>query len=212
MEYVDIHTHKRGEGLYVLDISDGKRAEKNELCSLGIHPLFVGKQMSIEQIKEKAGAGQIVAIGEAGFDRNSETSMDEQFRLFEEEVRIAEECGLPLIIHCVRAFPELLSLYKKIQPCQAWIIHGYNNNEEILRQLIRHGFYISAGKKLFVTHSNIRQVLPQIPLEQLFLETDDSDYRIETVYEEVAELKKISLGILRRQVYENFKTAFHYGV
>lgn len=212
MEYVDVHTHHRRRGLEVVDISDGKIAEKGELCSMGIHPMFIGEGMGIEEIREEASKNRIVAIGEAGFDRNSGISIEEQKRLFEEEVKIAEEYRLPMIIHCVRAFPELLSVYKSLQPRQAWIIHGYNNNEEILRQLIGHGFYISAGKKLFLPESNIRRVLPLIPLEQLFLETDDSDWGIEAVYRTAAELRKISLDLFVKQVYGNFEKAFHYGL
>lgn len=207
--YVNVHTHRRGEGVYVLDVSGGEQAGRGELCSLGIHPLFAEREVRLGEIREKAERREIVAVGEAGFDRNAVISVEEQGKLFEEEVRIAETYDLPLIIHCVRAFPELLAVYKKMRPRQAWIVHGYNNNEEILLQLLEHGFYISAGKKLFVPHSNIRRLLPLIPLEQLFLETDDSDRGIEAVYREVSALRDISPEMLMHRVYENFRKVFH---
>lgn len=207
--YVNVHTHMRGEGICVRNISGGEEREPGELCSWGIHPLFVEDGVNMKQLREAASVGKIVAVGEAGFDRNAVTAMEVQRKLFEEEAKISEEYGLPLIIHCVRAFPELLAVYKKIQPSQAWIIHGYNNNEEIFAQLLRHGFYISAGKKLFVCQSNIRRVLPLIPSERLFLETDDSELSIERVYREAAELRGVSLEELCRQVYGNFKRVFH---
>ncbi len=210
--YVNVHTHMRGEGVYVLDTSGGEKRERGELCSLGIHPLFAEKGVTLEQIRKKAEKGEIVAVGEAGFDRNAPLAMEEQSKLFEEEVKIAEEYELPVIIHCVRAFPELLSVYKKMRPRQAWIVHGYDNNEEILAQLLRNGFSISAGKKLFVPRSNIRRVLPSIPPEQLFLETDDADRPIESVYREAAGIMGVEPAVLMRQVYENFKRAFHRSV
>ena len=148
------------------------------------------------------------AVGEAGFDRNSETGIAAQTELFEEEVRISETYKLPLIIHCVKAFPELLAVYKKMRPRQAWIIHGYNNNRQILDELLKHGLYISAGKKVFVETSNIRQLLPFIPLEQLFIETDDSDYTIEEVYAKVADLLRIPLDMLIRCMYRNWLSVF----
>ncbi len=206
---MNVHTHARGEGVYVRDIGRGVGRASGELCSWGIHPLFTEGGVSIEQLREAAGRGEIVAVGEAGFDRNALTAMEEQRRLFKEEVEISEGYGLPLIIHCVRAFPELLSVYKRRRPSQAWIVHGYNNNEEILAQLLRQNMYVSAGKKLFVPHSNIRRVLPLIPPEQLFLETDDSELSIERVYREAAELRGVSLEVLCRQVYGNFKRVFH---
>ncbi len=210
MTYVDVHTHRRGVGAYVLDLSGGGERKPGELCSLGIHPLFAEEGAKMEQLRDAARRGKIVAVGEAGFDRNAITAMEEQGRLFEEEVKIAEEYGLPLLIHCVRAFPELLAVYKRMRPRQAWIVHGYDNNEEILAQLLRHGCYISAGKKLFVPRSNIRRVLPSIPAEQLFMETDDSELPIEAVYREAAALRGVSPEVLCRQVYENFKKAFHF--
>lgn len=207
-KYVDVHTHKRGKDIYLLDISDGKRAEEGELCSAGIHPMFIGKSEPIGRIEEWAERKRIVAVGEAGFDRNSETGIAVQTELFEAEVRISEAYGLPLIIHCVKAFPELLAVYKKMRPGQAWIIHGYNNNRQILDELLKHGLYISAGKKVFVETSNIRQLLPFIPLEQLFIETDDSDYTIEEVYAEVAGLLHIPLDVLIRCMYRNWLSVF----
>lgn len=210
--YVNVHTHIRGEGVYVLDTSGGEKRERGELCSLGIHPLFAEKGVTLEQIRKKAEKGEIVAVGEAGFDRNAPLAMEEQSKLFEEEVKIAEEYELPVIIHCVRAFPELFSVYKKMRPRQAWIVHGYDNNEEILAQLLRNGFCISAGKKLFVPRSNIRRVLSSIPPEQLFLETDDADKPIESVYREAAGIIGVEPAVLMRQVYENFKRAFHRSV
>lgn len=207
--YVNVHTHRRGEGVYVLDVRGGERRKEGELCSLGIHPLFAEKGVTPERIREKAEKGEIVAVGEAGFDRNAAMTMEEQRRLFEEEVKIAEEYGLPVIIHCVRAFPELLSVHKKMRPRQAWIVHGYDNNEEILAGLLRNGCYISAGKKLFVPRSNIRRVLPSVPPEQLFLETDDAVMPIESVYREAVGVLGMEPAELIRQVYENFKKAFH---
>lgn len=208
VKYVDVHTHKRGKDIYLLDISDGRLAEEGELCSAGIHPMFIGTSEPVKRIEEWAERKRIVAVGEAGFDRNSETGIAVQTELFEEEVRISETYKLPLIIHCVKAFPELLAVYKKMRPRQAWIIHGYNNNRQILDELLKHGLYISAGKKVFVETSNIRQVLPFIPLEQLFIETDDSDYTIEEVYAKVADLLRIPLDMLIRCMYRNWLSVF----
>lgn len=192
----------------MLDISLGGNAAAGKLCSLGIHPMFVEQGVEIECLEEKAAAREIQAVGESGFDRNSGTDMEVQQRLFEKQVEISEKYTLPLIIHCVRAFPELIAVYKEKRPRQPWIIHGYDNNSDILARLLRHGFYISVGKKLVLPHSNIRQLLPLIPLEQLFIETDDSDLRIDTLYEEVAKLRGVSLDMLKERIYENFKKVF----
>lgn len=208
MVYVDVHTHSRGEGISVLDISGGRGEARGGLCSMGIHPLSAGDGRQLGRIREAAERGEIAAVGEAGLDRNAEIPVGAQLGWFEEEVRIAEECGLPLIIHCVRAYPELLSVHKRLRPRAPWIIHGYDNNGEILARLLACGFYISAGKRLFVPRSNIRGLLPRIPAERLFLETDDSDMPVGAVYREAAEVLGISPEELAGRVYGNFRRVF----
>lgn len=203
-EYVDVHTHTEGEGICVRDRSDGSQPLAGELYSLGIHPLFPEKCPGLERIREEAAGGRLAALGEAGFDRNSGLSLEKQKEFFEDEIRISEDCHLPLIIHCVRAFPELLSLRKAMKPSQPWIIHGYDNNGQILEELLKHGCYISAGKKLLSGQSNIRRLLKEIPDDRLFLETDDSVYGIEEVYREAAFLRGVSVERLKESIFQNW--------
>lgn len=206
--FVNIHTHRREGEIYILDISDGKVSREGELCSYGLHPLYIRGEGQIVQLEVFARESRIVAIGEAGLDRNSEVTMEMQIRWMEQEILLSEKYGLPLIIHCVRAYPELLALYKKFHPRQAWIIHGYNNNKEILGQLLEHGFYISVGKKVFIEQSNISRFLSFIPRNRLFIETDDSDFPLEKVYEETARIREMSLEELKTGVYGNFQQVF----
>jgi len=207
MQQVNIHTHKRGNGIYILDISDGRKRENKELCSQGIHPLFVSCT-KLEDIEQAAATNEIAAIGEVGLDRNSAVSLEKQLCLLRAEIEISEKYGLPLIIHCVKAYPELISLYRMKKPAQAWIIHGYNNNKEILAELLKHGFYISGGKKLLNPDSNISRLISDIPLSRLFLETDDSDYTLETIYAQAAEKIGIPQKELEDQLYCNFTNLF----
>ncbi len=74
--------------------------------------------------------------------------MKTQEEILEVQVRLAEELCKPLIIHCVKAYSELIAVRKRTKSSVAWIVHGYNNNERILRQLLDHGFYISVGAAL----------------------------------------------------------------
>lgn len=208
LKYIDIHTHKRSSGNSILDISDGRQPVAGEWCSVGMHPMFLKESIDTVAIDEMAKLGQIVAIGEAGMDRNSAVEMKEQLQLFERQVQLSENYRLPLIIHCVRAFPELLALKKSLRPQVAWIVHGYNNNAHILEQLLSHDCCIAAGKKLFAERSNIRELLPTIPLSSLFLETDDSDYRIEEVYRQASLVSGHSVEKLQTEIAVNFKRCF----
>lgn len=212
-ELVNIHTHVPGEGINVLNAKPGDicSERKNMYYSMGIHPVFPGDdpERDLQRIEELARSGVLVAIGEAGLDRNSAVGLEEQMNWFRRQIEIAESCRIPLIIHCVRVYPELLTLYKHYRPEQSWIVHGYNNNRQILSELLRHGLCISAGKKLFAEESNIAVLLPEIPLEQLFVETDDSAHRIGEVYGKVADILGIEPDVLTGQVYDNWKRCFN---
>lgn len=206
MKAVDIHTHRIGGALEIFDASTCEVLPKGVYCSAGIHPLFIGQDSDVrlQALESKIRARGIVALGEVGLDRNSQTPMDEQIRIFGRVIEMSEFYRLPLIIHCVRAYPELLRLHNRYRPLQPWIIHGYNNNGEILRELLRHGCFIAGGKQLMDERSNIWELLPEIPLERLFLETDDSDYRIDAVYARAAERIGVKIGELERFIYDNF--------
>ncbi len=76
--------------------------------------------------------------------------------------------GKPLIIHCVKAFNELIELKKKYRPQMPWVVHGFRNNLNIARMLLREDIRLSIGEKYQLP------VLQEIPLECLLTETDES--------------------------------------
>lgn len=211
--WINIHTHKPGAGINIVDPILGEIALPQNgkvYYSLGIHPLYIDENAGIrlEEIRKAAEERKIVAVGEAGMDRNAPVEMGVQVEWFRRQAEIAGEYHLPLIIHGVRAIPELIAEYKRYSGSPMWIMHGFNNREEILRDLLRHGFYISAGRHVMNEESHIYRLLPEIPAERLFIETDNSDFQIGEVYKVVAERRGISLEELQRIVKENFEGLF----
>ncbi len=213
MDWINIHTHQIGEGINVVDPCLGSVGELESgmvYVSKGIHPMYIDKQTELlmAEIEKSAHEGTIVAIGEAGLDRNASTSMEEQRRWFEWQVKIAVQYNLPLIIHVVRAVPELITIRKKYSRHQKWIIHGFNQRLEVLQELLKHGFYISVGRQIMNEKSNAYKYLLEIPNELLFIETDDSDFKIAEIYHRVAELRGISIQKLQRIIKLNFDKLF----
>ena len=211
--WINIHTHKPGQGINIVDPCLGEvQIPVNGIVyySLGIHPMYIDEQVDLrlEQIEQAAVEKRIVAIGEAGLDRNSPAAMELQQELFEKQAELAARYDLPLIIHGVRAIPELIATYKKCHSRQKWIIHGFNNRVEILQDLLRHGFYISAGRYCMNEDSHIWKLLPEIPADRLFIETDNSDYSIEDVYRKVAERRGVTVEVLQEEVKLNFERLF----
>lgn len=213
VNWINIHTHRPGAGINIVDPCLGEVEQPTDgvvYFSEGIHPMYIGEGTGkrLAEIEQDAATGKIVAIGEAGADRNSPVPIDEQLMWFERQAMIAGHYDLPLIIHGVRAVPELITVYKKCRSCRKWIMHGFNNRQEILQELLRHGFYISAGRHVMNEESHIYRLLPEIPANRLFLETDNSDYSIEEVYRKVAERRGIAVEELQRTVQTNFEELF----
>jgi TatD DNase family protein len=122
---------------------------------------------------------------------------------------LSEKLKLPVIIHCVRAWTELLQIHATVKPMQPWIVHGFNQNLKIACQLLQKKIFLSFGKALLNQNSNASVVLPLIPSESLFLETDDSDYTILEIYERAAELANISFEKLSMRIQYNFNEIFN---
>ena len=176
-----------------------------EYASVGIHPWNLTLEDSEHQwealcqsVKDK----RIVAIGECGLDKLKGPSMELQTAIFKQEAALAEDSSLPLIIHCVKAFNELILLKKEISPRQPWIIHGFRGKLSLALDCIRHGFYLSLGSR-FQTDT-----LKAIPLERLFIETDESEESIGSIYQRIAEVKGISLQELAEAINKNVREVF----
>ena len=140
--------------------------------SIGLHPWHIDDTYNekLDIIENHLQNQEIIAIGECGLDKICTTPFKTQLLAFEKQINLSERFNKPLIIHCVKAIDELLGLTKKINSTK--IIHGFNANIILSEQLISKGFYISIGTNIF-TNFKIQELIKQIPIEYLFLESDD---------------------------------------
>jgi len=212
--YINIHTHHPAEdgGIAIVNTAPENAAAATGFISSGIHPWSIGSdsEEALELLRKAAGLNHVLAIGECGLDKLRKTPMEVQERIFIEQIRIAEAVSKPLIIHCVKAFEQLLRINKSEKITVPFIIHGYNNNDQIAAQLQRHGMYLSFGKALLAEGSNAQHVLKDTAAELFFLETDDAAVPINSIFEKAAELRNISVDELRRQMMLNFKRVFNH--
>lgn len=175
--------------------------------SAGIHPWYINEKLYNLQLKKLEGIAQnpvIKFIGECGLDRLKGAPLPLQEEIFIKQIRMAEEVKKPVIIHCVRCYNELISIKKIVRPRVPFIVHGFNTKIEIARQLLDKGFYLSLGGALLKEESNTLKVLNEIPLEKLFLETDDKDISIIDIYQKAAEIKSLSIEELEKIVFDNY--------
>lgn len=212
--YIDIHTHlfhNEAETITVQNIypGDGFAAFTGQnFYSVGLHPWQITSEAenneALQLVEDALEFDHVIFVGETGLDRLVNTDFKEQQRVFEAQAYMAEEYQYPLIIHCVKAFNEIIELRKKMNPAMPWIMHGYNGNLEITKQLADIGCLFSFGKSLFNKQSKGIESFKYLPLNLVFFETDESDRAVADIYKQGAKLKAISEEELKSAIWLNF--------
>lgn len=226
--FINIHTHqshidnKEFIEIYNIDVDSNVNVDVTFLYSIGIHPWECQKSKVKSSIVQWLN-GSIVqwlngstvqwlngstAIGECGIDRACGIDFDIQKDVFIKQIEISEQYNKPMIIHAVRAHSDIISIRKETKAKMPWIIHGFQGNEQIVNQYLRHNIYLSLGDVLFKNESRAVELLKTIPSERLFLETDDSERSIVDVYERASVLSGRSLDDLRSDIFNNFVKIF----
>jgi TatD DNase family protein len=169
--------------------------------SAGIHPCQVDQnyQQQIEQLRSFAAFSWVVAIGEAGLDKRYSTNAELQRKAFIEMALLAEQIQKPLIIHCVKAWQEIIALHKSLRPSVPWMIHGFRGKPILAQSLLNQGFYLSHGDKF--NPDSVRAT----PLNRLCIETDESAVSIETLYRQIAFQKHLPVHVLLENANELFR-------
>jgi TatD DNase family protein len=209
--FIDFHTHHDRQSPNLINLQtlhvnpELQELDLPNICSLGLHPWFV-QSSSWENLKALANLSQVVAIGECGLDRNIDLPLEVQTSIFKRHIKLAEELQKPLVIHCVRAFAELIALKKNTRSSIPWIIHGFNKKEEVFQQLLNHDFYFSFGAAILSDRSPVIKAIATIPNGRFLLETDDrTDITIEQIYDRAATLRQVPLEILQTQLIETYR-------
>jgi TatD DNase family protein len=183
--------------------------------SAGLHPWHVGGidlNEAVQWLHEMAASPQTLAIGEAGLDKVVEVDWEIQQRAFQHCIQISEQYRKPLIIHCVRAYNEIIELKKKHKATQTWILHGFGKSPEAANMAIRAGCYLSFGSGLVRENSSAPDALRNTPPDRYFLENDISGIPIETIYTRAAEILGKDIAEVQDQVARNVKSVFEIGV
>jgi TatD DNase family protein len=151
---------------------------------------------------------EVIAVGETGLDKAVNVPVDLQEAVFQMHLDLADRVRKPVILHCVRAWSEILAIRKSKQTDIPWIFHGFTGKPEAADQLIRKGCYVSFGKALLKPNAVIGTMFRNIALQHVFFETDEMDIPVAEVYKAAAGLKEINLEELKWQIQQNFLTCF----
>ena len=198
----------------------------NIYAAVGIHP-HEAKEMdesTLEVLKSFANREKVVAIGEIGLDYYYDNSpRDIQKQKFIEQLDLAKEVNLPVIIHSRDAAGDTFDILKSAQDGSLeGVLHCYSGSVEMALEYIKLGFYISiAGPVTFKNARIVKEVAKTVPMDRLLIETD-SPYltpepyrgkRNEPVYVRqiagtIAELRGISFEEVATKTAENTKKLF----
>lgn len=199
------------------------------LAAAGIHPHKAKhfKTNIASKTRKLSSAKKIVAVGEIGLDFHYNLSPPQkQIEAFRFQLNIAQELGLPVIIHSRNAGEEVANSVKEEHFSQGGILHCFTEDWDIARRMMNENFFISfSGILTFPKAHVLREVAKKIPLEKLLVETDSPylapvPYRGQSQRNEpalvvetakvLASLKKVSMTKLAAVTTRNFKSIFKF--
>ncbi|WP_373986693.1 TatD family hydrolase [Duganella sp. BuS-21] len=158
----------------------------NACYALGIHPIYVPHAAEDDlrvlhaQVAAAMADPRFVALGEIGLDffipmLNEPAMREKQIHFFREQLKIAREFDLPVLMHVRRSQDVVLKHVRQIRP-NGGIAHAFNGSEQQARAYIDLGFKLGFGGAMTFTRAlQIRRLAAELPLEAIVLETDAPD-------------------------------------
>ncbi len=198
-------------------------------CAVGIHPHEVkgADEKAYDRILHLAKKEKVVAYGEIGLDYHYEFSpKDLQVLHFRKQINLAKELGLPIIVHSREAKVDTMRILAEEGAGQVGgVFHCFSGDLEMAREAISMGFYISiAGTVTFEKAPKVHQLVKEIPIENLLIETDSPylapvPYRgkrnepayVRFVAQKIAELKGLTFEDVARITSFNAMSLFKIG-
>lgn len=209
------------------DLEDSLKAvemtRKGVYASVGNHPLNVkeGDFFDYEHYWTAAIKERAVAIGETGLDyfyERTEIEIERQKDFFMQHIHLAEEAHLPLVIHCRKAFDDVYDILKKKE--LRGVLHCFTGNKKDLKKFLDMGYYI--GINGIIYKMNLEEVIKEVPLERMLLETDcpfltPPDFKekrnnplgVLSVAETVSKVKGIDIEELKEITTNNARVLFN---
>jgi len=221
------------------------------LASIGLHPINLDtglvkikvdelegehfeKEFDYEEYKKLASSEKVVAIGEIGLDyywkpkttKKKELFKQKQKELFLEELRLAKELNLPVILHCRMAHQDLIDILlenSELKPNKA-VAHSFVGRVDELKNFLNLGFYIGFNGMIYkeIEGINFEEVIENTPLNKLLIETDcpylvpkivkadrNEPIFVKYIAKTIAEIKKISFEELAEITTQNAKELFN---
>ncbi len=192
-------------------------------AAVGIHPNYAGKLPGdyLKHLSDMTKQGNVTAIGEIGLDYYRDyCSPARQQKMFREQLELAMQLDLPVIIHNRDANEDIISILQE-SGINRGVAHCFSGDLKLAEQFLDLGFYISFAGNLTYKNSPLPEVARKIPLEHLLVETDapflspvpfrgkpNEPGRVRFVAQKLAEIKEVDLALVSASTSENTKAIF----
>ncbi len=193
-------------------------------AAYGLHPLLIAEHRPahLQDVRRYLESGTAIGVGECGLDYYIEgLDPDTQRHYFIEQLKLAREFELPVVVHARRSVEEVIAHLRKIGGLSG-VVHSFPGSEEQARQLWKLGFTLGIGGPVTYDRANrLRRLVASMPIEYLLLETDSPDQPdqwqrgqrnepalIARVAEVVAELRGVSVDEIATATTANARRVF----
>lgn len=194
--------------------------------ALGIHPYFLSafEPEQLDQLKDllRQHRDSVLAVGEIGLDFALETPQGLQEDVFVAQLALAEAFDLPVVLHHRKSHNALIRLLKQHRVSRGGVVHAFSGSLYEAQTYIDMGFKLGIGGTItYERAGKTREVVSQVPLEALLLETDSPDMplsgfqgrrnepsQVALVAQSLADLRGMSLESVTTQTDRNFHALF----
>ncbi len=194
-------------------------------AAIGFHPTELNdfKDEYFDWLEEHINDNKVVAIGEIGLDYHyDDTDKEKEIYVFRKQLDIAKKYNKPIIVHTRDAIGDIFQILKEYNLRGS--IHSYSGSVEMAREFIRLGYMIGIGGVItFKNAKNIKEVVKNIDLEYILLETDSpyltpEPYRgtpnspkyIPYIAKAISDIKDVNINDIRRTTTGNAERLFDF--
>ncbi|HRZ85405.1 MAG TPA: TatD family hydrolase [Candidatus Paceibacterota bacterium] len=237
VEAIMERAREKGVGIIINNGNNFENNERTlEFCekypevraAMGIFPIeclqYTDKQLSDfrEKIRKLHKNKKVIAIGEVGLDFKEDLdNWEKQKEIFEEWIKLSIELNIPIIVHSRKAELEAIEILEKFNKSDKKpkvIMHCFSGSMKLVQRIFDNGWYFSIPTSI-KNSQHFQLVVEKIPIEKLFCETDspflhpdklrdNEPANVIVSYQKIAEIKKMRLKDIEKQIEKNFKSLF----
>ncbi|WP_299007940.1 TatD family hydrolase [uncultured Shewanella sp.] len=192
--------------------------------ALGLHPWYLTAENSENDVGALKGLLEahklnlrLVALGECGLDKRCQTDWQLQLRVFHQQIALAKEYDLPLMLHSVKSDGEMLAILRSVRHQKTGVIHGFSGAPEVAKAYFALDYKLGIGPLLLNSNAKkLRKTVQELPLNAFVIETDMSReaskktpfstniaHILHSIIDEMAKIHKKSPVLISKQLRIN---------